>query len=50
MVDFLLYDTPKGLLLLTGFGFAMGVIQAFSVPERNRSLLAGREATPLLPP
>ncbi len=50
MVDFLLYDTPKGLLLLTGFVLAMGMFQTFSVPERARSLLTGREATPLLPP
>ena len=44
-VHFFFYDTPKVLLLLTGFVFVMGIVHTFFTPERTRSLLAGRAAS-----
>ena len=41
-VHFLLYDTPKVLLLLTGIVFVMGVVHTFISPERTRAFLSGR--------
>jgi len=40
-VHFLLFDTPK-VLLLIGIVFIMGVIQTFFSPERTRALLSGK--------
>lgn len=39
---FLVYDTPKVLLLLTLVVFAMGVVRTFFSAERTRALLAGK--------
>ena len=41
-VEFLLYDTPKVLMLLTLVVFGVGVIRTFFTPERTRRILAGK--------
>jgi uncharacterized membrane protein YraQ (UPF0718 family) len=41
-IAFLVYDTPKVLLLLTLVVFAMGVVRSFFSPEKTRAMLAGR--------
>jgi hypothetical protein len=41
-VEFLLYDTPKVLMLLTLVVFGVGVIRTFFTPERTRRVLAGK--------
>jgi len=41
-VEFLLYDTPKVLMLLTLVVFGVGIIRTFFTPERTRRVLAGR--------
>ena len=41
-LEFLFYDTPKVLMLLTLVVFFVGVIRTFFTPERTRRILAGR--------
>ena len=41
-VEFLFYDTPKVLMLLTLVVFGVGVIRTFFTPERTRRILAGK--------
>ena len=41
-VEFLVFEVPKVLLLLTGVVFVVGVLRSFFTPERARQLLAGR--------
>ncbi|MDO8973280.1 permease [Reyranella sp.] len=41
-IAFLVYDTPKVLLLLTLVVFAMGIVRSFFSPEKTRAMLAGR--------
>ncbi len=41
-VEFLLYDTPKVMMLLTLVVYGVGIIRTFFTPERTRALLAGR--------
>ncbi len=41
-LQFLFYDTPKVLLLLTAVVFVMGMVNSYFTPERTRALLAGR--------
>ncbi len=41
-VEFLLYDTPKVLMLLGLVVFGVGVVRTFFTPERTRRILAGR--------
>ena len=41
-VEFLLYEFPKVLLLLTLIVFLMGIIRSFFTPQRTRSILAGK--------
>jgi uncharacterized membrane protein YraQ (UPF0718 family) len=41
-VEFLLYETPKVLMLLTLVVFVVGIIRSFFTPERTRRWLAGR--------
>ncbi len=41
-VEFLLYDTPKVMMLLVLVVFGVGVIRSYFSPERTRALLAGR--------
>ncbi len=41
-LQFVFYDAPKVLLLLTGIVFAMGIVNSYFTPERTRALLAGR--------
>ena len=41
-VEFLFYDTPKVLMLLTLVVFGVGVIRTFFTPERTRRVLAGK--------
>ncbi len=41
-VEFLLYEFPKVLLLLTLIVFIMGIIRSFFTPQRTRSILAGK--------
>jgi len=39
---FLVFETPKVLMLLTLVVFGMGIVRSFFSPERTRALLAGR--------
>ena len=41
-VEFLIYETPKVLMLLTLVVFGVGVVRTFFTPEHTRALLAGR--------
>lgn len=41
-VEFLLYEAPKVVLLLTLVVFGVGVIRSFFTPERTRRILTGR--------
>ncbi len=41
-VEFLVYEAPKVLLLLTLVVFAVGIVRSFFTPERTRRILAGR--------
>jgi len=41
-IEFLLFETPKVMMLLTGVVFVVGVIRSFFSPERTRKILAGR--------
>jgi uncharacterized membrane protein YraQ (UPF0718 family) len=41
-VEFLLYETPKVVLLLTLVVFAVGIVRSFFTPERTRRILAGK--------
>jgi len=41
-LEFLFYDTPKVLLLLTLVVFGVGIIRTFFTPERTRKVLAGK--------
>ncbi|MEB0243957.1 permease, partial [Pseudomonas sp. 5C2] len=41
-LQFIFYDTPKVLLLLTGIVFLMGMLNSHFRPERTRAMLAGR--------
>jgi uncharacterized membrane protein YraQ (UPF0718 family) len=41
-LEFLFYDTPKVLMLLTLVVFGVGVIRTFFTPERTRRVLAGK--------
>jgi len=44
-VDFLIYEAPKVLMLLTIVVFAMGIVRSFFTPERTRQFLAGKRET-----
>jgi uncharacterized membrane protein YraQ (UPF0718 family) len=41
-VEFLLYEAPKVVLLLTLVVFAVGIVRSFFTPERTRKILTGR--------
>jgi len=41
-VEFLVFEIPKVLMLLTLVVFLVGIIRSFFTPERTRALLAGR--------
>lgn len=41
-VEFLLYEAPKVLMLLTLVVFGVGVVRSFFTPERTRAMLAGK--------
>jgi uncharacterized membrane protein YraQ (UPF0718 family) len=41
-VEFLVYDSPKVMMLLVLVVFGVGVVRSFFTPERTRRLLAGR--------
>lgn len=41
-LEFLFYDTPKVLMLLTLVVFGVGIIRTFFTPERTRKILAGK--------
>lgn len=41
-VEFMLFETPKVLMLLTIVVFVVGVIRSFFTPERTRSILSGK--------
>jgi hypothetical protein len=41
-VEFLLYEAPKVILLLTLVVFGVGIVRSFFTPERTRQVLAGR--------
>ena len=41
-VEFFIYDTPKVLMLLALVVFAVGIVNTFFTPERNRRILAGK--------
>jgi uncharacterized membrane protein YraQ (UPF0718 family) len=41
-VEFLLYEAPKVILLLTLVVFGVGIVRSFFTPERTRKLLAGK--------
>jgi uncharacterized protein len=40
--EFLLYEAPKVVLLLTLVVFAVGIVRSFFTPERTRRMLAGK--------
>jgi uncharacterized membrane protein YraQ (UPF0718 family) len=44
-VQFLVFETPKVLLLLTVIVFCVGIVRSFFTPERTRHILAGRRET-----
>jgi uncharacterized protein len=41
-VEFLFYEAPKVVLLLTLVVFAVGIVRSFFTPERTRRMLAGK--------
>jgi uncharacterized membrane protein YraQ (UPF0718 family) len=41
-VEFLLYEAPKVVLLLTLVVFGVGIVRSFFTPERTRAILAGK--------
>jgi len=41
-VEFLVFETPKVLMLLTLVVFGVGIVRSFFTPERTRRVLAGR--------
>jgi uncharacterized membrane protein YraQ (UPF0718 family) len=41
-VEFLVYEAPKVVLLLTLVVFAVGILRSFFTPERTRRILAGK--------
>jgi uncharacterized membrane protein YraQ (UPF0718 family) len=41
-IEFLLYEAPKVVLLLTLVVFVVGIVRSFFTPERTRTILAGR--------
>ncbi len=41
-VEFLAYEAPKVLLLLTLVVFVVGIVRSFFTPERTRAVLAGK--------
>jgi hypothetical protein len=41
-VEFLAYETPKVLMLLTLVVFGVGIVRSFFTPERTRRILAGK--------
>jgi uncharacterized membrane protein YraQ (UPF0718 family) len=41
-IHFLIYETPKVLMLLVLVVFAVGIIRSFFTPERTRKILSGR--------
>lgn len=41
-VQFLIFETPKVLMLLTLVVFGVGIVRSFFTPERTRAVLAGR--------
>jgi uncharacterized protein len=41
-VEFLVFEAPKVLMLLTLVVFGVGIVRSFFTPERTRKLLAGR--------
>ncbi len=48
-VEFLVFEVPKVLLLLTAVVFAVGIVRSFFTPERTRQILAGtRESVGLV--
>jgi uncharacterized protein len=44
-VEFLVFEVPKVLLLLTVVVFVVGIVRSFFTPEQTRRLLAGRRET-----
>lgn len=40
-VEFLVFEVPKVLLLLTAVVFAVGIVRSYFTPERTRRILAG---------
>jgi len=48
-VEFLVFEVPKVLLLLTAVVFVVGIVRSFFTPERTRKILAGtRESVGLV--
>lgn len=48
-VEFLVFEIPKVLLLLTAVVFVVGIVRSFFTPERTRRILAGtRESVGIL--
>ncbi len=41
-IEFLIFETPKVLMLLTLVVFGVGIIRTFFTPERTRRILSGR--------
>jgi uncharacterized membrane protein YraQ (UPF0718 family) len=41
-VEFLIYEAPKVLMLLTLVVFGVGIVRSFFTPERTRRILAGK--------
>jgi uncharacterized membrane protein YraQ (UPF0718 family) len=41
-VEFLLFEVPKVLMLLTVVVFGVGIVRSFFTPERTRAILAGK--------
>jgi hypothetical protein len=44
-VEFLIYETPKVLMLLTLVVFGVGIVRSFFTPDRTRRVLAGKRET-----
>jgi hypothetical protein len=48
-IEFLVFEVPKVLLLLTAVVFVVGIVRSFFTPERTRRILAGtRESVGIL--
>ncbi len=44
-IQFLLFEAPKVLMLLTIVVFGVGIVRSFFTPERTRRILAGKKET-----